>query len=78
MSSALALPVVIPLLAAALSLAALRNLTLQRIVGITASSALVGVAGWLLVAADGSDPAAGGLGGWEAPFGIALDIRKDS
>jgi multicomponent Na+:H+ antiporter subunit D len=72
MTSVLALPIAVPLLAAALSLVAFRNLAVQRVVSVAASAGSVALAGWLLVAADRGDSTSTGVGGWEAPFGITL------
>ena len=68
----LPLPVVLPLLAAGLSMAAARQRWLQRIIGITTLTVTTGASIAILVHADSSGPAAAFMGGWEAPVGIAL------
>jgi multicomponent Na+:H+ antiporter subunit D len=70
------LPVIIPLLAAGLSLVALRSLFAQRLIGVAASTALVAVSGRLLFAVDGDGTIVVNVGGWEAPFGIALVVDR--
>jgi len=72
MSNAVSLALAIPLIGAAGGLVALRSLLAQRIVSIAASGALALVAGWLLVTVDTEGPIVANVGGWEAPFGIAL------
>ncbi len=72
MITATSLVVVIPLLAAAVSLVALPNLRVQRAVGIGSSTVFAALSGWLLVAVDANGPVVANVGGWEAPFGIVL------
>lgn len=68
----LPLPVVLPLFAAGLSMAAARRRWLQRIIGIvtlvTTSAASVAI----LVLADRDGPGSAMMGAWDAPVGIAL------
>jgi multicomponent Na+:H+ antiporter subunit D len=66
------LAVAVPLLASAVALVALRSLVVQRVIGIAASTVLAGVTGWLMVVVDADGPVVVNVGGWEAPFGIAL------
>jgi multicomponent Na+:H+ antiporter subunit D len=70
------LPVIMPLLAAGLSLVAMRSLFAQRLIGATASTALVAVSAWLLFAVDADGAIVINVGGWEAPFGIALVVDR--
>ncbi|MDJ0960224.1 MAG: proton-conducting transporter membrane subunit [Acidimicrobiia bacterium] len=72
MTTVATLALAIPLFGAAFSLIALRNLLAQRIVSIAASVGLVAVSGYLLFAVDADGAVAVAVGGWEAPFGIAL------
>jgi multicomponent Na+:H+ antiporter subunit D len=72
MSSLLPLPVLLPMLGAALSIVASRWATVQRVVGIVVLTAVAAIAAVLLVAADGQGPIVAELGGWPAPVGIAL------
>jgi multicomponent Na+:H+ antiporter subunit D len=68
----LPLPVLLPMLGAALSIVGSRSATLQRVVGIVVLVAVAGLAAVLLVAADQQGPIVAELGGWPAPVGIAL------
>ncbi len=72
MTTLATLAVAVPLAGAAASLIALRSLMLQRIIGLSAAAASTLIAGWLLVAVDSDGPVVVEMGGWEAPFGIAL------
>ncbi|WP_148571393.1 Na+/H+ antiporter subunit D [Nocardioides caldifontis] len=73
MSDALvALPVIVPLLAAGLSLVLVRRPSLQRMVSIIALVAVAAVAAVLVVRADQDGPQALWIGGWPEPLGIAL------
>ncbi|MEU3269213.1 Na+/H+ antiporter subunit D [Saccharomonospora sp. NPDC006951] len=66
------LPVLLPLLAAALSLMAGRFPSVQRIIGVLVLTAIAAIAGVLLHAADTEGPVVLQLGGYSAPFGITL------
>jgi multicomponent Na+:H+ antiporter subunit D len=66
------LPVLLPILGAALTVVGGRSAVLQRAVGIVVLSAVSVLAAVLLVAADTSGPVVAELGGWAAPVGIAL------
>ncbi len=68
----LPLPVVLPLLAAGLSMAAARRRWLQRLIGIVTLSATTAISVAILVLADRDGPGAAFMGAWEAPVGIAL------
>lgn len=68
----LPLPVVLPLLAAGLSMASARRRWLQRIIGIVTLSSTTAVSVAILVHVDRHGPAAAFMGGWDAPVGISL------
>jgi multicomponent Na+:H+ antiporter subunit D len=68
----LSLPVLLPLLGAALTVVGSRSATWQRIVGIITLVAVVVLAAVLLVIADRSGPVVAEMGGWAPPVGIAL------
>jgi multicomponent Na+:H+ antiporter subunit D len=72
MSWLLPLPVLLPMLGAALTVVGSRSATLQRVVGIVVLVAVAALAGVLLVATDQQGPIVAELGGWPAPVGIAL------
>jgi multicomponent Na+:H+ antiporter subunit D len=65
------LPIVLPLLGAALSLAAHRRVALQRVLGLAVMTATVASSVALLVRVH-ADTVAVDLGGWRAPLGITL------
>ena len=76
MSHWIVVPIVLPALVAPLMVLALRHdLLLQRIFGIAATVALLGVAVALFVAAAGA-PEAYLMGNWPAPFGIVLVLDR--
>jgi multicomponent Na+:H+ antiporter subunit D len=66
------LPVLLPLLGAALTVIGARSALLQRAVGIVVLTAMSCVAALLLVVAHDSGPVVAQPGGWPAPVGIAL------
>ena len=68
----LPLPIVLPLLAAGLSVVVGRHQRLQRALSVLTLTAGVAVAGRLLFVADTDGPAVVQLGGWAAPAGISL------
>jgi multicomponent Na+:H+ antiporter subunit D len=68
----LPLPVLLPMLGAALTIVGSRSATLQRVVGIVVLAAVAALAGVLLVATDQQGPIVAEIGGWPAPVGIAL------
>ncbi|GAA1229897.1 Na+/H+ antiporter subunit D [Prauserella halophila] len=72
MSFLVALPVLLPLLAAALSLVAGRSPMVQRTLGVVVLTVIAVVAGVLLVEADSAGPVVLKLGGYGPPFGITL------
>jgi multicomponent Na+:H+ antiporter subunit D len=72
MTSLLVLPIVLPLLGAALSILFGRSRTAQRVVAITALTGVAGCAIALLAVVDRDGPIATQAGGWPAPLGITL------
>jgi multicomponent Na+:H+ antiporter subunit D len=66
------LPVLLPMLAAAVSVIGSRSAALQRVVGVFVLAVVAVLAGVLLVVADERGPVVAELGGWAAPVGIAL------
>jgi multicomponent Na+:H+ antiporter subunit D len=68
----LSLPVLLPMLGAALTVVGSRSALLQRVVGIVVLSAVVVLAAVLLVVTDGRGPIVAEIGGWAPPAGIAL------
>ncbi len=71
-SLALVPPVVIPLLTAASCVLVGRRPAGQRVVGVTGAAVHTAAAAWLVMLVDRQDFAVTMLGGWTAPFGIAL------
>ncbi|MCW0211844.1 MAG: Na+/H+ antiporter subunit D [Pseudonocardia sp.] len=72
MTTLVTLPVLLPILGAALTVIGSRSARLQRLVGIVVLAAVSVVAAVLLVAADRTGPVVVELGGWPAPVGIVL------
>lgn len=72
MSRLLALPIVLPLLGAALSILAGRSRTAQRVIGIAVLAAVTAISVVLLIAVDRDGAVASQAGGWPAPLGITL------
>ncbi|MBQ1073712.1 Na+/H+ antiporter subunit D [Micromonospora sp. C31] len=72
MSRLVPLPVVVPLLGAALTLLLARWPGLQRVVSVTCLTATLAVAAVLLVQAYRHGPVVAHVGGWAAPVGIVL------
>jgi multicomponent Na+:H+ antiporter subunit D len=72
MSALPTLPVLLPILGAALTVVAGTSVLVQRILALSTLGAVAAVAVVLLVRADGSGPVVAALGGWAAPVGIAL------
>jgi multicomponent K+:H+ antiporter subunit D len=72
------LPILLPLLAAALQLAAAPRLALQRAIGLGACAALVAVALAQLAASAQGAYHVYALGAWPAPFGIVLVLDRAS
>ncbi|MFO7281463.1 MAG: Na+/H+ antiporter subunit D [Thermoanaerobacterales bacterium] len=78
MTALVPLPVLLPLLGAAVSLAAGRSRGVQRAVGVTTLAAVSAVAAALLAHVDGDGPVAVQVGGWPAPVGITLVADRTS
>ncbi|WP_199434889.1 Na+/H+ antiporter subunit D [Qaidamihabitans albus] len=72
MNALVPLPVLLPLLAAALSLVVGHVPAVQRLLNVLVLSGIVVVAAMLLVRADSSGPVVLQLGGYAPPFGITL------
>ena len=72
MTVLLALPVVLPLLGAAVSLTMSGRRRVQRILGVAVCAATLGNAGVVLQRVDAGGTQATQLGGWPAPIGITL------
>lgn len=72
MTALLPLPIVLPLLGAALSILVGRSRTAQRVIGITVLSAVTAISVVLLVAVDRGEALASQAGSWSAPLGITL------
>lgn len=66
------LPIVLPLLGAAVSILVGRSRVAQRAVGVTTLAALVAVSAALLVQVDRNGTLVAEAGGWSAPLGITL------
>lgn len=66
------LPVLLPMLGAALSVVGSRSARLQRGIGVVVLAGVSAVAAVLLVVADRDGPVVAELGGWPAPVGIVL------
>ena len=66
------LPVLLPILGAALTVVVGSSVLVQRIIALTTLGAVAAIAAVLLVAADRSGPVVAALGGWAPPVGIAL------
>lgn len=72
MNTLLPLPVVLPLFAAALCILTGRSRTAQRAIGLTTLTALVPIAGAILLRVDDADIVVVQAGDWPAPIGITL------
>ena len=72
MTTVLTLPVLLPMLGAAVTVVGSRSAALQRVVGVVVLTAVAVLAAVLLVAADEHGPVVAELGGWAPPVGIAL------
>jgi multicomponent Na+:H+ antiporter subunit D len=70
------LPVVLPLVGAAVALAVARRSTVQRAVTVITLSLLVAVSVALLFAADARGPLVVEVGGWPAPAGVVLVVDR--
>ncbi|MBB5914239.1 multicomponent Na+:H+ antiporter subunit D [Nocardia transvalensis] len=76
MPSLTPLPVLIPLLAAALTLIVGRKPRVQQIASVVALTAMVVVSGMLLYLADRDGMAALQIGNWDSPIGITLVVDR--
>ena len=76
MSFLVPLPVIIPLLGAALTLMMARRAAAQRVVSLTALTATLGVSIALLVVTVSDGPQVVAVGGWAPPVGIVLVADK--
>ncbi|HQV57307.1 MAG TPA: proton-conducting transporter membrane subunit [Ilumatobacteraceae bacterium] len=76
MTQLIPLPVVIPLIAAALCVVTGRWLVVQRTISILALSATTVISIVLLIGADREGPLVMQSGGWEAPLGISLVVDR--
>ncbi len=76
MSALVPLPVIVPLLAAALSVLLGRYRALQRVVSIVALTGVFGVSIALLIGADDDGIIVHRAGGWDAPLGITLAVDR--
>jgi multicomponent Na+:H+ antiporter subunit D len=72
MSWLVPVPIVLPLLGAAVSILVGRSRVAQRVVSLSVLTALVGVAAVLLVQVDRNGTIVAEAGGWPAPMGITL------
>ena len=72
MNALLALPILLPLFGAALSIGAGRSRLAQRLIGVVTLSAVAVTSVLLLVRVDDQGPVAGHAGGWRAPVGITF------
>ena len=72
MSWLVPLPIVLPLLGAALCILAGRSRLAQRVIGASVLTAVVGVAAALLIAVDRDGTIVSRAGAWPAPLGITL------
>ena len=72
MSHWIALPAILPLLAAATSVVVGRFRSAQRAIGLGTLGALLVIAGWMVVETDRNDVLTTQAGGWTAPLGITL------
>jgi multicomponent Na+:H+ antiporter subunit D len=70
------LPVIVPLMCAALGVIAARQRWLQRVITIAALTSNAVVAVVLLVRVDNDGMAVTGAGGWDAPLGITLAVDR--
>lgn len=72
MNALLPLPVLLPMLGAALTVVGSRSAALQRVIGVAVLAAVAVFAAVLLVVTDANGPLVAELGGWAPPVGIAL------
>ncbi len=72
MSPEVALPILIPLTAGALSMAFWRSRMMQRLIGVAGTAALLAASIWLFASVQDQGHVIMNAGGWAAPFGITL------
>ena len=72
MNPEVALPILIPLAAGALSMAFWRSRMMQRLIGIAGTAALLATSIWLFASVQSQGYVIMNAGGWAAPFGITL------
>jgi multicomponent Na+:H+ antiporter subunit D len=72
MNLLLALPILIPLVAAALSLTAWRSLRVQRVLAVSGTAALTAAGVWLFAETRSGVILVSQMGDWPAPFGVTL------
>ncbi|ART62178.1 Na+/H+ antiporter subunit D [Kushneria marisflavi] len=72
MNPEVALPILIPLAAGALSMAFWRSRMMQRLIGIAGTAALLATSIWLFASVQSQGYVVMNAGGWAAPFGITL------
>ncbi len=76
MTALLAIPILLPLLGAALSIGVGRSRNAQRVVGTATLTVVTVVSVILLVRVDGNGIGSTPAGGWEAPVGITLVVDR--
>jgi len=76
--NAIVFPLLIPLFAALLGLAAPPKTRVQRGIGVTAALAQLGACGWLFLSATSGEVSTLYMGSWIAPFGIVLVLDLTS
>ena len=72
MNPEVALPILIPLMSGALSMAFWRSRMMQRLIGIAGTAALLATSIWLFASVQAQGYVIMNAGGWAAPFGITL------
>ncbi|MFW6346926.1 MAG: Na+/H+ antiporter subunit D, partial [Halomonas sp.] len=72
MNPEIALPILIPLMAGAVSLLFWRSRLMQRLVAVGGTAALLVTGVWLLASVNREGILVMHMGGWVAPFGISL------
>ncbi|GMA39275.1 Na+/H+ antiporter subunit D [Mobilicoccus caccae] len=70
------LPVVLPLVAAGLTLVVTRRIALQRAISLTALGVVLTASIWMVFLADAQGPLVVHAGGWEPPMGIPLVVDR--
>ena len=76
MNALIPLPVVLPLLGAAVSILVGRSRRAQRVVGISVLATITAAAVAILVEVDSNGPVATQGGGWAAPLGVTLVVDR--